>query len=202
MKCQQRQEGSMCPWGKLPRFQFLFLLFLTLWPGVRYLTSLWTDCCICKMENNKSYFEVYFLSLCAILWNSAFKWVCLPFLLFLSLLFFSQLFLRPPQTAILPFCISCSWRWSWSLPSVQCHKPPFIVLQALCLPNLVPWIYTHLHCIIIRNLIYIKWPSNFPYSLQFKPEFCNKVLMIWVTVCSQSRFCWLYRAFLLWPQRT
>ena len=89
MKCQQRQEGSMCPWGKLPRFQFLFLLFLTLWPGVRYLTSLWTDCCICKMENNKSYFEVYFLSLCAILWNSAFKWVCLSFspFPFTSLLF-------------------------------------------------------------------------------------------------------------------
>ena len=29
-----------------------------------------------------------------------------PFLLFLSLLFFSQLLLRPPQTAILPFFIS------------------------------------------------------------------------------------------------
>ena len=29
-----------------------------------------------------------------------------PFLCCLSLLFFSQLFLRPPQTAILPFCIS------------------------------------------------------------------------------------------------
>ena len=30
-----------------------------------------------------------------------------PFLLWL--LFFSQLFVRPPQTAILPFCISFSW---------------------------------------------------------------------------------------------
>ena len=29
-----------------------------------------------------------------------------PFLLCLSLLFFSQLFIRPPQTTILPFCIS------------------------------------------------------------------------------------------------
>ena len=68
-----------------------------------------------------------FLSLCAILWNSAFKWVYLSFSpLFL---FFSQL--RPPQTTILPFCISFSWGWSWSLPTVQYHEPLSIVLQAL-----------------------------------------------------------------------
>ena len=54
-----------------------------------------------------------------------------PFLLCLSLLFFSQLFVRPPQTTILLFCISFSWGWPWSLPPVQCHKPPSIVLQAL-----------------------------------------------------------------------
>ena len=34
-----------------------------------------------------------------------------PFLLFFSLLFFSQLFVRPPQTAILLFCISFLWGW-------------------------------------------------------------------------------------------
>ena len=44
-----------------------------------------------------------FLSLLAILWNSLFKWVYLSFLLCFSLLFFSQLFVRPPQTTILPF---------------------------------------------------------------------------------------------------
>ena len=32
-----------------------------------------------------------------------------PFLLCLLLLFFSQIFVRPPQTTILPFCISSSW---------------------------------------------------------------------------------------------
>ena len=32
-----------------------------------------------------------------------------------SLLFFSQLFVRPPQTAILLFCICFPWGWSWSL---------------------------------------------------------------------------------------
>ena len=35
-----------------------------------------------------------------------------PFLLSFSLLFFSQLFVRPPQTAILLFCISFPWGWS------------------------------------------------------------------------------------------
>ena len=28
------------------------------------------------------------------------------------------------------FCIPFSWRWSWSLPPIQCHKLPSIVLQA------------------------------------------------------------------------
>ena len=41
-----------------------------------------------------------------------------PFLLCFSLLFFSQLFVRPPQTAILLFCISFSWGWSWFLSPV------------------------------------------------------------------------------------
>ena len=33
------------------------------------------------------------------------------------------------------------WGWSWSLPPVQCYQPPSIVLQALCLSDLIPWIY-------------------------------------------------------------
>ena len=46
-----------------------------------------------------------FLSLLAIPWNSAFRYLSyiFPFLLCFSLLFFSQLFVRPPQTAILLF---------------------------------------------------------------------------------------------------
>ena len=54
---------------------------------------------------------------------------------------FSQLFVRPPQTTILLFCISLSWGWSWLLPPVQYHEPLSIVLQALCLSDLIPWIY-------------------------------------------------------------
>ena len=61
-----------------------------------------------------------------------------PFLLCFWLLFFSQLFVSPPQTAISLFCISFPWGWSWSLFPVQCHKPPLIVHQALRLSDLVP----------------------------------------------------------------
>ena len=57
------------------------------------------------------------------------------------LLFFSQLFPRPPQTAILLFCISFSWGCSWFLTPVQCHEPLSIVNQALSLSDLVLKIY-------------------------------------------------------------
>ena len=43
--------------------------------------------------------------------------------------------------------------WSWSLPPVQCHEPPSIVLEVLCLSDLIPWIYFHFHCIVVRDLI-------------------------------------------------
>ena len=64
------------------------------------------------------------------------------------------------------------------------------------LSALIPWIYFHFHCIIIRDLIWVisKWSSGFPYFLQFKSEFGNKEFMIGATVSSQSCFCWLYRA--------
>ena len=55
-----------------------------------------------------------------------------PFLLCFSLLFFSQLFVRP-QAAILTFRISFSCGWFWSLSPVQCHDPLFIVHHALYL---------------------------------------------------------------------
>ena len=72
-----------------------------------------------------------FLSLLSILWNSAFKWVYLSFSLCFRLLFFSQLFVRPPQTTIVPPCISFSWEWFWSPSPVQYYKPLSTVLQAL-----------------------------------------------------------------------
>jgi len=71
-----------------------------------------------------------FLSLLAIVWNSAFKWVYLSF----SPLPFTSLFsaiCKASSDNCLPFCISFSWVWSWSLPPVECHKPQSIVHQAL-----------------------------------------------------------------------
>ena len=75
-----------------------------------------------------------------------------PFLLCLSLLFYSQLFVRPPQTTTLPFCISFAWGWSWFLPPVLCHEPPSIVHQALYQIKFLKSI-SHFHGIIIRDLI-------------------------------------------------
>ena len=93
-----------------------------------------------------------FLSLLAILWNSASDAYIFPFLLCFSLLFFSQLFARPPQIAILLFCISFPWGWSWSLSPVQCHEPHSIVHQALYQILSLKSI-SHFHCIIIRDFI-------------------------------------------------
>src|SRR5574337_669978 len=55
----------------------------------------------------------------------------ISFLFSFAFRFFSQLFVRPPQTAILLFCISFLWEWSCSLSPVQCHEPHSIVHQAL-----------------------------------------------------------------------
>ena len=116
------------------------------------------------------------------------------FLLCPLLLFFSQLFISTPQTPILPFFISFSWGLSWSLPPVQCHEPLSIVLQALCLSYLIPWIYLSLPLWILRDLIYVipKWSRALPYFFQYRSEFGNKKFMNWATVSSWS--CWLYRA--------
>ena len=64
-----------------------------------------------------------------------------PFLICFSLLLFSQLFVRAPHTAILPFCIFFSCNRFCPLSPVQCHEPPSIVHQALRLSDLVPQIY-------------------------------------------------------------
>ena len=60
-----------------------------------------------------------------------------PFLLCFSFIFFTQLFVRPPQTTILPFFTSFSWGWSLSRSPAQCYEPPSIGLQALCLSDLI-----------------------------------------------------------------
>ena len=65
-----------------------------------------------------------FLSLLAILLDSAFSCIYLSLspLAFASLLF--SLFVRPPLTMTLPSHISFSLEWYWSLPLVQCYERP------------------------------------------------------------------------------
>jgi len=80
----------------------------------------------------------------AILQNSAFKWIYISFSpLPLASFLFSAIVI-PPQKTILPCCLSSSWGWFWSLPPVQCHEPLPIVLQAVYLSDLIPWIYLSL----------------------------------------------------------
>ena len=38
-------------------------------------------------------------------------------------------------------CISFSLGWFWSLTPVLCYEPPLMVLQALCLLDLIPSTY-------------------------------------------------------------
>ena len=68
------------------------------------------------------------LSLLAILWNSAFKWEHLSFS---PLPFASFLLANCKASSDNRYCFSFSWGWFWSSPPVQCYKPPFIFLQAL-----------------------------------------------------------------------
>ena len=89
-------------------------------------------------------FRILFFSLCffvhlrrlshlSLLFSGALHSVVytLPFLLCLLLLFFSQLFVRPPQTITLPSCICFSLGWFWSPPPVQWYESLSTVLQAL-----------------------------------------------------------------------
>ena len=78
----------------------------------------------------------------AILWNSAFSWVYLSFspLLFTSLL--SSAIRKASSDNHFVFLQFFFFGWFWSLPPTQCYEPLAIVLQILCLPNLIPWIYS------------------------------------------------------------
>ena len=83
-----------------------------------------------------------FLSLLAILWNCAFDAYIFPFLLCYLLLFFSQLFVRPLQTANLLFCISFPWGWSWSWTVLWRPTRPLRTNT----PKICPFHYRGLEC--------------------------------------------------------
>ena len=122
--------------------------------------------------------------------------MAISFLFSFAFHLFSPLFVRPPQTAILLFCVSLTCGWSYSLSPIQCHEPPSIVHQALYLSGLGPEIYLSLPLYNHKgfDLGHTWMVSAFPYFLQFKFEFCNKEFVIWATVSSRFCFCWLCRA--------
>ena len=78
-----------------------------------------------------------FLSLLAILWNSAFKWVYLCFspLPFTSLLFTATC--KASSDSHFAFCIFFSWGWSWSLTLGSVPKVRKIPWRRAWQPTLV-----------------------------------------------------------------
>ena len=133
-----------------------------------------------------------FLSLLAILWNSAFKWIYLSFspLLFIYLLFSAIC----KVSSVNHFALLHSFLLG------------MVFITASCTMSLTS-IHSSAGTLSIRsnplNLVIIfsvliqvipEWPIGFPFLLQFKSEFCNKEFMIWATWSSQSCFWWLYRA--------
>ena len=103
-----------------------------------------------------------------------------PFLLCFLLFFFSQIFVRTPQTVILIFAFlflgdsldPCL------LYNVTNLCPQFIRHSVYLIQSLKST--SHFHCIIIRDLIQVtsELSSGFPYLLQFKSEFGNKEFIV------------------------
>ena len=127
-----------------------------------------------------------------------------PFLPCLSLFFFSQLFIKPPQTTNSPSCISFCLGWFWSLPPEQCYKHPSLVLQSLCLPDLIPWISSSPPLYNHKGLYlgHTWWPRDFSFFLQFKPELYNKSSWSERPSASGLVFIDCIEFLCLWLQRT
>ena len=68
--------------------------------------------------------------------------------------------------------------WSWSLSPIQCHEPPSIVHQALCLSDLAPWIYFSLPLYSYKGLILNTILISIDRSSRQK---INKETLAWVT---------------------
>ena len=133
-----------------------------------------------------------FLSLFAILWNSAFRWIYLSFTplplasLLSSVIYkvFSDnhfVFLHFFFLGIILITASCTMS---------------IVLQALSLSDLTLLTYFSppLYSNKGFNLGHTWMAYSFPYFPQFKSVCGNKEFTTWATVSSWSCFCWLYRA--------
>ena len=135
-----------------------------------------------------------FLSLLAILWNFPFKWMYLSIspMPFTSLLF--SAICKASSDKYFAFLYFFFLGMILILPHIQVYEPLSIVLQALCLSDLIPWIYLSLPLYNhkgFRSYLngLVVFPIFFNFSLILAKEF-----MIWATISSQSCFCWLFRA--------
>ena len=142
-----------------------------------------------------------FLPLLAILWNYAFKWVYLSFssLPFTSLLFTAICKASSDNHfALLHFFIL-----GMGLIPASCTMSRISVHSSSgTLSDLIPWIYLSLLVYSQGfDLGHTKWPSGFPYFLQFEPEFCKKELMSWATVSSMCCVCYCIELLYLQLQR-
>ena len=75
--------------------------------------------------------------------NYEFSWLYL----FFSPLPFTSLFsviCKASSDSHWPCCISFSWEWFWLLPPAKCQEPSSILLQAVCLSDLILWNYLSL----------------------------------------------------------
>ena len=120
-----------------------------------------------------------FLSLLAILWNSAFRCVYLSF--------------SPLPLAFL-FSASCKASSDNHFAFVCFFSLGMVLITTFCT---VSWTSFHsffLGTPSIRSnplnlfVTYVEWSCGFPYFLQFKSECCDKEFTIWATVSSRSCF--------------
>jgi len=168
------------PWN-IPLVSLIFLKRSLVFP-ILLFSSISLHCSLSKA----------FFTFLSILQNSSSDAYIFPFLPCLSLLFFSQLFIRPPLTTILHFfflgmiLITTFCTMSWT--SVHSSSDN--------LSDLIPCICLSLSLYNCKgfDLGHTWMPSSFPYFLQFRSEFGNKEFMIWITIRSWSCFCWMYTA--------
>ena len=90
-----------------------------------------------------------FFSLFAILWNSVFSWIYFSLSPLLSASLPPSAICKAFSENHFSFCFSFSFGLFCLLLPVQYYRPPFIILQAHCLLDLIPWIYSppalHIH---------------------------------------------------------
>ena len=114
-----------------------------------------------------------------------------PFLLCILILFL-QLFVRFPQTAVLPFCISFSWGWSCLLPPVKWNEVKSLSCVRLFA---TPWTVAH-HAPLSIGFSRQEYWSGLPLTspgdlpnpgIKWSPAFQADAFTIWATSCTMSQ---------------